>query len=417
MIDLSSANRAAPMGLPTGDAPQAAADTAGAKPAILTKSLFHPQVLERITQFLQAQQLRGKETTVTNSNGAPKLQEMNINFSAEDLTATLVMLQSKTQDAQMRTASEGIKLNKDKLKTQHEQNMKKITEWADKVEKAAKKSLVSKIFGWVTKVATVVASAIATVALTCATGLTAGAAAPLLALAILGLVGSTMSLASAISQECGGPPLELSALSTMACKAFLGAVGVPKDKLDAAAQLMGGALAMGLVPGSLVLDPAIMGNLTSGIALLGGASQATAAIIGASFTAAAGIAVAVASGFANVGKGVGDAAKSVMETVNVGAKVAQAVAQGTAASATIVSGSLDIAASVDQRQADMAQVDRQKLSAMMVKLQAQMQEESEAIKKLVQQLQDSYSVATQMFAAANENRLQISHNIGQRSMA
>lgn len=403
--------------IPLGETAQPTVTANGVAAPVKASALSGKQILERFSQFIQNLQPKGKETALSNANGAPKLPAMNINFSAEDLTAILVAMQGKTQDAQMRTASEGLKVSKNKLKAQHEKNMQKITEWADKVTKAAKKSLVSKIFGWVTKIATVVASAIATVALTCATGLTAGAAAPLLALAVLGLVGSTMSLASAISQELGGPPLELSALTTMACKAFLSSVGVPKDKLDAAAKLMGGALAMGLVPGSLVLDPALMGNVTAGIASLGGASATTAAIIGASFTAAAGIGVAVASGFANVGKGVGDAAKAVMETVNVGAKIAQAAAQGTAATSTIISGSLDIAAGVDQHKAESAQADRQRLSAMMVKLQAQMQEDSDQIKKLVQQLQDSYSVATQMFASANESRLQISQNLGQRSMA
>lgn len=416
MIDVSSSPRGLPQGVPTGES---ATWTPSPQLQEAAKALgpWSAQTLARIGQFMNALPQQGKATQITNANGAPKLAEASMNFSAEDLTAMLVSLQNKTQEAQMRTAGEGIKLNKDKLKTQHDQNIKKLKEAVDKAAKAAKKSLVSKIFGWVAKVATVVASAIATVALACATGLTAGAAGPLLALAIVGLVGSTMSLASAISQELGGPPLELSALTNMACKAFLGAVGVPKDKIEGAAKLMSGALTMGLVPGSLLLDPALMGNVTAGIALLGGASQATAAIIGAAFTAAAGVGVAVASGFANVGKGVGDAAKAVMETVNVGAKVAQAAAQGTAATATIVSGSVGIAAGIDQRAADTAQVDRQKIAAMMVKLQAQMQEESETIKKLVQQLQDSFSVASQMFASATENRQQIAQNIGHRSMA
>lgn len=366
------------------------------------------------------------------SAGAPQIDGVTVNFSAEDMAAVLTALQSKTQDAQIRTAKEGLEVSKKQRQDQHEKVMNKLNEWIKKCESAEGKSKISKVFGWVSKIASFVASAIATVALVAATGITAGAASPLLALAVMGLVGSTMSLASSISQEFGGPALELSALSTLACKSVLTALGVPEKlaesiaKVSSSALLLAAGAATGVGIATLAMDPQLLGNLAGGIAELGGADAMTAMIIGSSFAMAAGVGTALfsmrASGITSVTTDIG---KKIMECVQQAlksipqsySKMAQASATVISGAATATSGGLGIAAAKDQYQADSAQADRKKFSALIVQLQAQMQEEQEQIQKLVQELQDSFTVVSQMIAAAGESRVQIASNLTQRVIA
>lgn len=347
---------------------------------------------------------------ISNSNGAPTLDGVLINFSAEDLAATLLVLQGKTQEAQLATAKEGLQISRDKMKALHEKNIKKLDEVIKKCESAASKSKLGKIFGWVAKVAAFVAAGVALAALTVVSG---GAAAPLLALAIAGMVGSAMSMASSISQEFGGPPLELGSLATMASKAFLGAVGVPADKLESAAKLMGGALALGLAPGSLLIDNQLLSNVATGIAELGGANAATTAYLGMAVALATGLAVIAVSIATGGGSGINqltDLVKNVPNALHTGAKLTQGAM-------TVAEGTTQILSTTDQFKADQAQVDRQKFSALLVKLQAQMEEDQEQIKKVVQEIQDGYTAVSQMIAAAGESRVQISANIGHKTMA
>ncbi len=346
---------------------------------------------------------------ISNSNGAPTLDGVLINFSAEDLAATLLVLQGKTQEAQLATAKEGLQISRDKMKALHEKNIKKLDEVIKKCESAASKSKLGKIFGWVAKVAAFVAAGVA-LALTVASG---GAAAPLLALAIVGMVGSAMSMASSISQELGGPPLELGSLATMASKAFLGAVGVPADKLEAAAKLMGGALAVGLAPCSLLIDNQLLSNVATGIAELGGANAATTAYLGMAVALATGVAVIAVNIATGGGSGISkltDLVKNVPNALHTGAKLTQGAM-------TVAEGTTQILSTTHQFKADQAQVDRQKFSALLVKLQAQMEEDQEQIKKVVQEIQDGYTAVSQMIAAAGESRAQISANIGHKTMA
>lgn len=373
-----------------------------------SETLLDPIAFLNITTTVDSSAEVGAQR-ISNSNGAPTLDGVLINFSAEDLAATLLVLQGKTQEAQLATAKEGLQISRDKMKVLHEKNIKKLDEVIKKCQSAASKSKLGKIFGWVAKVAAFVAAGVA-LALTVASG---GAAAPLLALAIVGMAGAAMSMASSISQELGGPPLELGSLATMASKAFLGAVGVPADKLEAAAKLMGGALAVGLAPGSLLIDNQLLSNVATGIAELGGANAATTAYLGMAVALATGVAVIAVNIATGGGSGISkltDLVKNVPNALHTGAKLTQGAM-------TVAEGTTQILSTADQFKADQAQVDRQKFSALLVKLQAQMEEDQEQIKKVVQEIQDGYTTVSQMIAAAGESRAQISANIGHKTMA
>lgn len=351
---------------------------------------------------------------ISNANGAPSIGNATIDFSAEDMTLKLLELQSKTRDAQLRTAKEGLGVSRQKIAENHQKSLEKIETWIQKSKSAAAKGKLGGIFSWVGKIASFLATAIATVALVAATPLTGGAAAPLLALAIIGLVGSTMSLASSISQASGGPPLELNSLMTKACCAFLQAVGVPEEKLEAASRAMAGG--MGLLTGAVLVDPQLLGNMVSSIAELSISDPQTAAIVGAvlatAVTIALSVVTAVASGGANSANAVADITKNVSQM----AKMAQHLAGATSALSSMAKAGVGISVAFDEHAAASAQIDRKLFAVLLVKLQAQMEESHEQIKKLVQEIQEAVGQVSQMIAAAGESRTQIAANLG-RSMA
>lgn len=351
---------------------------------------------------------------ISNSNGAPSIGDIVLNFSAEDLSAALLVLQGKTQDAQLRTAKEGLGVTRLKMEENHKKALEKIDKWIKKCESAAAKSKLGGIFGWIGKIAAFLASAIATIALAVATPVTGGAAGPLLALAVVGLVGSTMSLASSISQAAGGPALEISTLMSKACLVFLKAVGVPEDKLEAASRVMAGAI--GFMTGAMLADPQLLGGMLNSVAQLTITDQNKAAIVGAVFSTLACVALSVvtsvATGAAGAGKSIADITKSIPQL----AKVAQHVAGAVSAVSSMATAGMGIGATIDEHAAASAQVERKLVAAMLVKLQAQLEEDQELIKKVVQEIQDALIVVSQMIAAAGESRKQIASNIG-RSMA
>lgn len=363
---------------------------------------------------------------ITNAAGAPTIDGVSINFSPEDLAAALQILQGKTQDAQMRTAKEGLQVSELQQRQMHDKAMAKIDDWIKKSEAAASKQKALGILGWVAKIAAFVGALVGAVAATVATG---GAASPLLAVAIIGLVGATISLASGISQEKGGPALEISALVPKLCSLILAKMGVPEDKLEAASKLLAGAMLMLVCPGTALVDPAIVGNMFGGIAGLSTDNKETAMWVTMAFTIATGVAGAIVCGkLATVGGDIAQASgklaqkitemlsQSMISTLRTGTTYAEIGLQGFQACTTISQAGVGMGLAIDQFDAEKAQVDKKRIDAMVVKLQASMEEDREQLKKVIEEIQQSISVVSQMINAAGESRSQIVANLG-RSMA
>ncbi len=351
---------------------------------------------------------------IANGHGAPAIGAVMAPFSPVEMTLILQGLKIKTEDAQLRTVKEGLGITRQKLAQEHKNSLEKLTESIKKSESAESKSKVSKIFGWVAKVGAVVGSLVAIAGLVGVTGLTGGAAAPLLALAVIGLVGATISLTSAIVQAAGGPPVDINSAMTWGCKAVLKIVGVPEEKLEGASKIMAGAL--GMVTGAVLLDSQLVGSLAAGIVELTSDSSNWAAIIGATVAAVASVAIAVVMACATGGAGAGEAVKEILQAVPQVAKVAQAAIAGVSAGGTLVTAGMNIDVSFDEHASAVAQVDRQKFSAVIAKLQALMETDTEQITKIVKEMQESIAAVSKMIAAAGESRSQIAANIG-HSMA
>lgn len=348
--------------------------------ANLQQSKLDPaQVLQEISNLaatLQASQATGSNgvgsggNSITNANGAPQIDGVSLNFSAEDMAAALVALQSKTQEAQANTAKQGIETSKKKLEDQNQRAMDKIKDWIKKCEEQSAKEKAGGILGWFKRIFTAIAAAFAVVAAAIATAATGGAAAPVLALAVLALASSVVDIASGIDKARGG-------------KGF-----------DHVLQYMD--------PGSLI------GKGFGELAKACGASDEQAAIVSATFAAVATIAIAVACVVITGGASVSDATQKF---ILAGARVGQAVA-GIADGATqIAKGGVDIAVAADQKSADLIQADKKGIDAAIAKLQKQMEEGREDLKKVLDEMMEGMNIVSQMINAAGQSRAQLSANL------
>jgi hypothetical protein len=335
---------------------------------------------------------------------------VRIEFSAEDMAAALLVLQGKTQDAQLKTAKEGLTTSKKKLEEKNQQAMDKIKDWIDKCKEAASKEKAGGIFGWITKIAGFVAAAFAVAVAAVATVATGGAAAPLLALAIVGLVGASISLASQISQAAGGPALELSTLMSKLCTKIMVACGVPEDKAEAAGKVLSGMV--GILSGAVIVDPAFAGQAFGGITELAGGDAMQVAIVTGVFTAVAAIATSilmiVASGGTNAGAAIDGVAKTMISIGRIG----QAIAGVTAGVGAAAQGGIGIAKAFDERDAANIHADKKTIDAVIAKLQKQMEEDREQLKKVLDEIMEGVNMVSQMINSAAQSRSQISANLG-----
>ncbi|MBJ7263416.1 MAG: type III secretion system translocon subunit SctE, partial [Burkholderiaceae bacterium] len=279
---------------------------------------FYDEVMKIANQFSQTAPVGGGNPLV-DKLGAPRIDAPNQNFSVNDLTDLLRSMRSKSQDGQLRAAKEGIEAAKLKAEANNNAQLEKVKEWVDKCKEAESKGLLGKIFGWVGKIFAALAAAVLVVVAAVATVATGGAAAPLLAIAVIGAVSATMSLASAISQEAGGPAISIDSLIQHTVGKFLTDVcGVDPKVAENISRIVGGVV--GIASLAVVIEPSLVGNMVQGIAILSGADEQTAGYIGMAVTIAAtiavGIAMAVATcGTSAAGTAVDVSAKVVVETM------------------------------------------------------------------------------------------------------
>ncbi len=205
---------------------------------------------------------------------SPTLTAPTTNFGDGSSLALLVMsLQSKISGLQTTTATEAIKADKADQQAKVQENIKKIQDSIEKMEKASSSGLLGKIFGWIGAGLALIAAAAATV-------VTGGAAGPIAGLVIAGIAVALMT-----AQQTGA-----------------------MDKLMTA---MFGDDSKAKMIFSIVLQVAMVAASIASIALSGGASAAstvssiakTAELIQSVSAAGAGVS-SVASGGATIASGV-----------------------------------------------------------------------------------------------------------------
>src|SRR5690554_2856649 len=212
------------------DASGTAAKTATTNPGATgatARPINHDAVLNELSNHAGTRD--SAETGGSTRTSGPALPPPDKTFSTDEMVALLRTLQEKTQSSQIESAKKQVETSQIDAKQNHAQQMEKIDKWVEESRKAEKSGLFGKIFGWIGKIAAVVASLAAVVAAGVATVVSGGTAAPLLVVASIGLVASTMSLASHISQELGGPEISFGNLIGTVVGKLLQAFGVDEE--------------------------------------------------------------------------------------------------------------------------------------------------------------------------------------------
>ncbi|EHK65677.1 type III secretion system translocon subunit SctE [Achromobacter arsenitoxydans] len=340
---------------------------------------------------------------VFNANGAPALAPPAQSFSANDMIDLLRSIRSKSDEAQLASAKENLLVARTKNEKNNEAQLQKIQDYVKKCEEADRKGVLGKIFGWIGKIAALVFSAIAVGVLAAGTVATGGAGAPLLALAVMALIGSTIALADQVSKECGGPEISLGNLMTTIASKFLQACGVSEETAQRIGKVVAGLVGISS-PAMLLIEPNLIGGMAGGIAELAGADPKTAMAVTMAFGMAATIAVGVATIAVTMGA----------STVSMAARIAGAAGQIAQGATQVAQGSIKMSVAKTQNEADNIQADKKELDAITRKLQARMEEAREEITKVIQQMEEGLRMVTQMINGTADSMSQVTANIGKR---
>ena len=375
----------------------------------------------------QAHQVERQNDGVMNRHGKPAIAPPRREFSAAEMIDLLRNLQSKTQESQIRSAKEEIERNRIEQQQTNDRQLAKIDEWIEKSKAAEKSGILGKIFGWLGTIAAVLAAAVLTVAAVATTAVTAGAAGPVMCvMAGIAITSATLMLANQISSECGGPEISISNAIMQAVKALLVGFGVDSELAERIGNTVAGASM--LLTGAIVVEPSVLGKMGSAIALMSGADEQVAGQIGMGLGLAATIVIGVAMAVVTFGAGaagaVGNAAgnisaqsaKTIANLARDASTIASAAASITQGVGGIATGAETIDKAKAQKEADEVLAAKKLLEALMIKLQAAMDEEREKLKEVMQAIDESMRVVSQMINAASENMSQITSNIGKRAM-
>lgn len=346
------------------------------------------------------------------SKAPPQLDEP-FPFSAEDLADQLRYLGAKNQEAQLLGVEANILRNKDAMERNHAAAIAKMDEYRAKCEEAENASKTQKILGWVTKGLAVAGSAIALIGALAATGLSAGLASPAVIFSAIALTASVISLASAISQECGGPALELSSLLTKGFGAVLTKLGVPEDKAESIGKILAGAAAITLTAGTvLFLDPAFLSNIVAGGMELGGVDERTMAIVTTVVTAATALTYGIAAAAISFGAG---GTGQVVNAISKLAALGQAATTVASGGTQIASSSMGIVATTAQHGADTAIADKKIIDAATVALMKVIEENAEEMKKLLKEIEDAMQSISDIIVGTAQSQSVIAANLKGRA--
>jgi hypothetical protein len=317
-------------------------------------------------------------------------------FSPEEFAIKLGALQNAATDGQLNSATTRVKVSLKKLQDISKKALAKISEWATNCAKAEKKGKWMGILGVCIKALAVVATVAAVV-------MTGGLAAPLMFVAVVGMMGAGISLASDISKLSGGKGFELTTLVFDA----LGNLGLSyRDR-----QIVTGAIGLPL----MIADPAFFGMFVTGIAGHITADKSKLAIVMTTFTVVAGLAMAVSVARAASSGAAKAAAEVASETGKTVAKTALSptvIAALVQRCTALLSGVLGIPTAVitglkavDTKNADKALIDKTELDNFSIKIKKILIDGQEDMKKLYSDLMDQFQAVSSII---NENSKSIS---------
>lgn len=384
----------------SGTAAKTATTNTGATGAT-ARPINHDAVLNELSNHAGTRD--SAETGGSTRTLGPALPPPDKTFSTDEMVALLRTLQEKTQSSQIESAKKQVETSQIDAKQNHAQQMEKIDKWVEESRKAEKSGLFGKIFGWIGKIAAVVASLAAVVAAGVATVVSGGTAAPLLVVASIGLVASTMSLASHISQELGGPEISFGNLIGTVVGKLLQAFGVDEETANKIGRTVAGAAALAL-PVLLLIEPSLMGDFVAGICGLAGVDEKTAGIIHTVTSVVTSVLASIAMIAMSGGSGAVGAAAQAGKVMQFGAQIASGAAD-------VGQGAASIDQAKHQHRAENAIADKEKLSAMMLLLQQNMEENREELEKVIKEIEEGNRIVTQMINDAADSMGQVTRNL------
>lgn len=410
----------------------------GALPGAL--NLNAPWVQELLGAALQLNN-QDAEDGVVDANGAPSLPPSITDFSGDELALVLAAMDTKIKELQGKTAKEGIEAARQQTETANKKMLDKLQEAIDKQKEAEEKEKENKIWGWIGKIAAFIGAIVAVVAAAAATVASGGAATPLLAVAVLGLVAATVDLASQINQEVH-PDAKPFTLGSLIGDAIIDAM----DKAGIGGKDRAAASGLAAALGFILMQPDLAGQMAEDAAIANGVDPADAAnirlgvqIAAVVTTLVAMILLTIASGGASGGSAASNTATSVAKTAansaddvaSAATKAANSVddvanaatkAQDAAnkvikaskfiqAGTQVVQGTAAIGGGVNTlqvgemvRDADKARAAAKEIDAVLLQLQQQSDELTQRLKEIMNALQEGMAQFSQMIATAGDQR-------------
>ena len=308
------------------------------------------------------------EKKTSGATGAPVLDNPDDTLAKEaDLTKLISYLQLDNQERQTEMAKERIDLQKSGLDTEHDDRMKQIDDTIKKMKDAEKAAIVSRIFGWIGAILSVVAAAVLTVV---TGGLAAGFA----------VAGAALAVGSLIMNETGAMDKLVNALSEHLQEEY----GMSKNDAMLAASLIINLSIMAAQLGCSV------GGMVAGFS---GAASATANAAGAGAEIAA-----------ETAKTAGTATQT--------AKTVQSVL--TIANTAVSAGSLasnGVSTYMTHRSED-AKADTTELEKFMTMLRQRLEESQEELQQILQQIEAGIGKIAGLISSATDTSDEIAKNIG-----
>lgn len=340
----------------------------------------------------------GHNDPLKDANGAPALEAPAVSFLDDELTAIMEDLQENAFGSQRKNAEAKIHANRTHMRAALA-NKKANLQESRKVEddrKAADRK--AKIWGWIGRIVAVVAS-IAAVAVTAAT---AGAASPLMAFAVMGLVGACISLADQIAKEKNpDSSISISALFNKIAGVILEKLGIDEQTSKRVGSILAGSMAV--LTGAIIVEPQLAGDIAKGICELAGASETAKMAI----TMTVGLIAGIAIGFITGGLGGNTAAgmnKAVHMAISLGTKAIQGTTQIGAGVNALNQANLE---------ADSANLraEKKKIDALLVDIQNGQDESFEDLKNVLLMMEDSVDRFSAMIGDLCKNAIAITRNM------
>ena len=290
--------------------------------------------------------------TATGATGVPALDNPDdANQKAVDLEKLISYLQLETDKHQAELAKERIELQKGEMDQRHAEQMDKIKESLEQMDKAARSNLATRILGWLMAAVSV---AIAVAACVATGGIAVGAVA-----------GAVVAVGMCVMNETGAMDEITEKLTDALKDAGMG---------DQAAQIVA-ALVIAIAMIAISLGAGFGGNAVQG--LVKGASQAAT-------TAAMATAKSIQSGAQIAGTALG---------------IGTTVAGGVAAAENYKAGEL---------QAETTEMDK-----FLAVMRQQLEESQEELEKILGQIQNIYSDIAAIINSAIDTETEIAQKMGQ----